>query len=136
MAAPTHAPADASILIVDDDGPSREAVSELLTSMGYDVQQAGTADEAMQLLMAGKPDVLLTDIVLPGQSGIELAKAAFERHPGILIVFASGGESPPPEALGFDFAFLRKPFTAEQLQSLIAAMHGQVKQKRDDQAGN
>jgi CheY-like chemotaxis protein len=136
MAPSAHAPADASILIVDDDDPSREAVSELLASMGYDVQQAGTADEAMQLLMAGKPDVLLTDIVLPGLSGVELAKAAFERDPGIIIVFASGGESPPPEALGFDFASLRKPFTAQQLESLIASMRLQVNQKPGNQAGN
>ncbi|RZF30478.1 hybrid sensor histidine kinase/response regulator [Paraburkholderia sp. UYCP14C] len=132
MAPPARAPADASILIVDDDAPSREAVSELLSGMGYDVQQAGTAGEALQQLMAGQPDVLLTDISLPGQSGIELAKAAFKRNPDILIVFASGGEAPSPETLGFDFASLRKPFTAEQLQSLIAAMHERVKQKRDD----
>jgi len=129
---PAHSPAELSILIVDDDGASREAVSELLTSMGYDVQQAGSAEQAMQILAAGKTDVLLTDIVLPGQSGIELARTAFERHPGIRIVFASGGEAPPPEALDFDFASLRKPFTAEQFHSLIAAMHGQDRQKGDE----
>ncbi|MCP3727497.1 PAS domain S-box protein [Paraburkholderia sp. CNPSo 3272] len=127
-----HAPTDISVLIVDDDGASREAVSELLTSMGYDVQQASSAEQAMQVLTAGKADVLLTDIVLPDQSGVELARAAYERHPGIHIVFASGGEPPPPDALGFGFTSLRKPFTAEQLRSLIAAMHGQIKQKEDE----
>ncbi|WP_069269399.1 PAS domain S-box protein [Paraburkholderia nodosa] len=127
-----HSPTDVSILIVDDDGASREAVSELLTSMGYDVQQASSAEQAMQVLMEGKADVLLTDLLLPGQSGVELARAAHERHPGIHIVFASGGESPPPEALGFGFASLRKPFTAEQLRSLIAAMRGQINRKEDE----
>ncbi|MCP3718306.1 PAS domain S-box protein [Paraburkholderia sp. CNPSo 3281] len=130
--APAQAPADVSILIVDDDDGSREAVSELLSSLGYDVQQAGSAEQAMQVLMAGKADVLLTDIVLPGQSGVELARAAVECHPGIRIVFASGGEAPSPDALGFDFASLRKPFTAEQFHSLIAAMHGQAKRNEDE----
>jgi PAS domain S-box-containing protein len=127
-----HAPAELSILVVDDDDASREAVSELLTSMGYDVQQAADAETAMQVLTVGKTDVLLTDIVLPGRSGIELARAALERHPDIRIVFASGGEGPAPGGLAFDFASLRKPYTAEQLHSLIAAMHGPDRRKRNE----
>jgi PAS domain S-box-containing protein len=122
-------PAGLSILIVDDDGIAREAVSELLISMGYDVQQAGSAEEAMSMLAIEQPDVLLTDIVLPGQSGIEFARAALERHPGIRIVFASGGEAPDPQELGFECAALRKPFSAEQLHALIAAMYGRTGRK-------
>ena len=127
-----HAPAGLSILIVDDDGTAREAVSELLISMGYDVQQAGSAEEAMSMLTVELPDVLLTDIVLPSQSGIEFARATLERHPGIRIVFASGGETPDPQELGFEYAALRKPFSAEQLHALIAAMHGRTDRKRDE----
>jgi PAS domain S-box-containing protein len=114
-----------SILVVDDDGASREATSELLASMGYQVKQAASAEDAMQMLASAQPDVLLTDIALPGMSGIELARAARERHASIRIVFASGSEAPSPAELGFSSASLRKPFTAEQLHALITALAGQ-----------
>jgi PAS domain S-box-containing protein len=127
-----HAPAGLSILIVDDDSTAREAISELLINMGYDVRQAGSAEEAMPLLSMDKPDVLLTDIVLPGQSGIDLARAALKRRPGIRIVFASGGEAPAPNEVGFECASLRKPFSATRLHALVALMHGQTDQKRDE----
>ncbi|APA87749.1 PAS domain S-box protein [Paraburkholderia sprentiae WSM5005] len=123
---PSYVPASLAILVVDDDTESREAVSELLISMGYEVRRAANAQAAMRALMTGKTDVLLTDIVLPGQSGVELARAAIERHPGIRIIFASGHDAPTPQELGFDCKSLRKPFTIEQLHALIAAMHGSV----------
>ncbi|MBN3851355.1 PAS domain S-box protein [Paraburkholderia sp. Ac-20342] len=123
------APAGFSILIVDDDDASREAVSELLAGMGYDVQQAADAEAAMRLLATRKADVLLTDIMLPGMSGIELARAALGQHADIRIVFASGQEAPAPEELGFDCASLPKPFAAEQLLALIAAIHEQAERK-------
>ncbi|WP_053572343.1 hybrid sensor histidine kinase/response regulator [Caballeronia cordobensis] len=124
---PSYAPANLAILVVDDDDSSREAVSELLTSMGYDVRQAADADAGMRALTTAKFDVLLTDIVLPGRSGIELARAAIKRDPSIRIVFASGRDAPTPEEAGFDCASLRKPFTIEQLHTLIVAMHGSAK---------
>ena len=116
------APGGRSILIVDDDSASREAVSELLIDMGYQVHQAANAEDAVQILTAIEPAVLLTDIALPGMSGIELARVARERQATIRIVFASGWEAPSRAQLGFDFAALRKPFTAEQLHALIAAL--------------
>ncbi|MBB5468002.1 PAS domain S-box-containing protein [Paraburkholderia sp. CI2] len=128
---PSHAPESFAILVVDDDRSAREAISELLTTLGYDVRQAADAEAAMRALMTGKTDVLLTDIVLPGRSGIELARAAVERNPGIRIVFASGRDAPTPEEVGFDCTSLRKPFAIEQLHALIAAMHGQVEQGRN-----
>ncbi|WP_160321514.1 response regulator [Caballeronia cordobensis] len=114
---------------MDDDNGSREAISELLSSMGYDVRQAANADSAMQELSTAKIDVLLTDIVLPVRSGIDLAKAATERDPNIRIVFASGGYSPTSEEAGFDCSSLCKRFTIEQLHALIEAMHGSARKR-------
>ncbi len=121
---PPVAPANLTILVVDDDNGSREAISELLTGMGYDVRQAADAEAGLHTLMTGKIDVLLTDIVLPGRSGVELAKAAIERNPGIKIVFVSGSDGPRPNEVGFDCTSLRKPFAIEQLHALIGAIHG------------
>ncbi|MEM5439951.1 PAS domain S-box protein [Paraburkholderia diazotrophica] len=127
---PSCAPASLAILVVDDDKGSREAVSELLTSMGYDVRQAADAEEGLRALMTGKTDVLLTDIALPGRSGVELARAAIERNPGIRIVFASGRDAPTPAEVGFDCKSLRKPFTIGQLHALIASMRGPVEREK------
>ena len=126
-----HARIAHSILVVDDDGASREAVSELLVGMGYEVEQAATAEDALQMLTVALPDVLLTDIALPNMSGIELAKAARDHHASIRIVFASGSEAPSPSELGFDFASLRKPFTALQLHALVGALTGNEQGKKD-----
>ncbi len=121
---PSCAPASIAILVVDDDIGSRESVSELLTTMGYDVFQAADAEEGLHVLMTGKVDVLLTDIVLPGQSGIEFAETAVERNPDIRVVFVSGAERPTPEDVGFECASLSKPFTSDQLHAVIKVMHG------------
>lgn len=121
-----YAPASLAILVVDDDNGSREAISELLTSMGYNVRQAADAEAGLRALMTEKIDVLITDIVLPGRSGVELARAAIEHDPRIRIVFASGGDAPTPDEVGFDCVSLRKPFAIGQLHALIAAMHGAV----------
>ncbi|MEX3935151.1 PAS domain S-box protein [Paraburkholderia phymatum] len=129
---PSYAAASLAILVVDDDNGSREVVSELLTSMGYDVRQAADAEEGLRALMTGKTDVLLTDIALPGRSGVELARAAIERNPGIRIVFASGRDAPTPEEVGFDCKSLRKPFTIGQLHALIAAMRGPVEREKKE----
>jgi PAS domain S-box-containing protein len=110
-----------TILLVDDDSVAREAVSELLGASGYVVRQAGTAEEAAIALRDEPIDVLLTDITLPGQSGIELARTASASYARLKIVFASGRDVPNPQELGFSYDVLRKPYTLEQLLDAIEA---------------
>jgi len=116
-----------SILVVDDDAASREAVSELLAAMGYAVRQACDEQEALRALEAQPVQVLVTDIVLRGGSGIDLARAALRRYPRLNVIFASGTEAPPAAETGFDCAALRKPFTAAQLAALIEAERGKAR---------
>ena len=111
-----------SILLVDDETASREAVSELLAEMGYDVRQACDEQEALRALEEQAAQVLITDIVLRSGSGIDLASAALRRYPRLNVIFASGNEAPPAEETGFECAALRKPFTAAQLGALIESI--------------
>ncbi|MBB2983391.1 hybrid sensor histidine kinase/response regulator [Paraburkholderia tropica] len=83
-----------SILVVDDDGGSREALSELLTNLGYRVHQAVSAEDAMLTLATVEPRVLITDIALPGMSGMELARTVRERHPSVRIVVCDPRTTP------------------------------------------
>ncbi|MCI0152074.1 PAS domain S-box protein [Paraburkholderia sediminicola] len=120
-----------NILLVDDDCAAREATNELLGSLGYTVTQAGTAEDAAIALRIGPIDVLLTDITLPGQSGIELARTASALYAGLKIVLASGGDVPNPEALGFRYDVLRKPYTLEQLHDAIETAHTRPANRTD-----
>ncbi|MCG5075387.1 PAS domain S-box protein [Paraburkholderia tagetis] len=113
-----------TLLVVDDESASREAVCELLAEMGYDVRQAGDEQEAMRELEDDAVQVLIADIALRGGSGIDLAKAALRLHPRLNVIFASGNEAPPAEETGLQCAALRKPFTAGQLSALIESVCG------------
>lgn len=120
--APACTQAAVSVLVVDDEATSREAVSELLAEMGYDVRQARDEEGALRALKEHVPQVLITDIALAGSSGIELARTALRLHPALNVIFASGNEAPPPEETGLTCAALRKPFTAGQLSALIESV--------------
>ncbi|MEX3924995.1 PAS domain S-box protein [Paraburkholderia sp. BR10936] len=116
--APNAGAPQVSILVVDDDAASREAVSELLSQMGYAVREAGNLECALREV-SESVQILVTDIALPDGSGIELARIALQRVPTLKVIFASGTEAPPARDVGFEFASVRKPFSAEQLRDLI-----------------
>src|ERR1700675_2381156 len=114
----TKVPAQAQVyrlLVVEDDSDSREAVCELLTTLGHVVTQAGSAEEAIEALGREPFDVVLTDITLPGMSGTELASRIAQVRAGTGIVFASGAESPVIEPAEYVYASLLKPYTIDQL---------------------
>ncbi|MCP3726271.1 PAS domain S-box protein [Paraburkholderia sp. CNPSo 3272] len=118
--APNAGAPQVSILVVDDDAASREAVSELLSQMGYAVRQAGNRESGLREVTESV-QILVTDIALPDGSGVELARVALQRVPTLKVIFASGAETPPARDVGFEFASVRKPFSAEQLRDLIEA---------------
>lgn len=61
-----------SILLVDDDEALRETITDLLTISGYKVLIAGSGEECLELLHQGKPDLIISDIMLPGIDGLTL----------------------------------------------------------------
>ncbi|WP_454742425.1 response regulator [Cupriavidus necator] len=106
------------VLFVDDDALVRAGTAELLRAGGADVQEAESESEALALLSADAVDVLLTDVSLPGGSGVELALAACRQHPGLRVVFATGYElalTPAQREVLGDVAVLRKPYAAQAL---------------------
>jgi CheY-like chemotaxis protein len=109
-----------TILAVDDDPALLELVGEVLTPLGYNVLFAGTGEEALQITEAGsgKIDLLLTDVVLPGIKGQELAEKIVNNNPGVSVLFMSGYMC-PSMAQGENQknieAFVQKPFTPNAL---------------------
>jgi two-component system, cell cycle sensor histidine kinase and response regulator CckA len=106
----------ARVLVVEDQDPVRRQARRILEAHGYDVRDAASADEA---LAAWKPvDVLVTDVVMPGMSGHELAGRARERNPRLSVVFMSGHTEDVIVRDGVrqgDIAFVQKPFTRDSL---------------------
>ena len=77
------------ILLAEDDDSLRGFLSRALERAGYDVTSCADGEEAAAVLDQDW-DLLLTDIVMPGMDGIEVARLAAARHPGLRIMFITG----------------------------------------------
>ncbi len=107
------------ILLVDDERAIRQFVRAVLERNGYDVMDAGSAEDALRLLHVGPaPQLLLTDIVMPGQNGIWLAAQFHRLHPGTPVLFISGFSQNYQEELTGSIC-LRKPFTPAELMAAV-----------------
>lgn len=103
------------ILVVEDESPVRAVAVRILTSAGYTVFDAGSPDEAMSLFER-EPGIalLLTDVVMPGMRGTDLARLLLTKQPNLQVLLMSGyHEAVPGEASGF--VSLDKPFTSAEL---------------------
>ena len=78
------------ILVVDDEEALRELATELLSQKGYRVRRAANAQQALQIMQTASFDVLLSDLIMPGMNGYQLAGKVRERYPTTKILLASG----------------------------------------------
>lgn len=104
---------DATILVADDESGLRHVLVEILRTNGYRVLEAESSTQAWELARqhSGTLDILLTDIVMPGLRGPELARRVAKVHPETQIVYMSGYAEGLPEAqLPAKALFLQKPF--------------------------
>lgn len=119
-----------TVLLVEDEDLIRDLAEQILAEAGYRVFAAADASEAMALAeqVATPIDLLLTDVVMPGVSGADLAHRLLRQHPEMRILYMSGYS----DSLIFRYgvlqeraAFLRKPFSAEVLEQRVAELLGQ-----------
>ncbi len=109
----------ARILVIDDQPSVRLGVREILEDAGYEVTEAGSADEAMPLLKT--TEAIVTDINMPGTlDGLELARIVDGLMPEIAIVIMSGKQLPRREDLPLKATFVAKPFSASMLLQGVA----------------
>ncbi len=111
------------ILVCEDEGQVRKLVCSALEASGYAVVEARDAEMALDLLRSGRRvDLLLTDMVMPGMSGSELAKQVQSLLPEVALLFMSGHA--PPQIAGADRPWrasdvLKKPFSTRELLSRV-----------------
>jgi PAS domain S-box-containing protein len=110
------------VLIAEDEQTIRRLVCDVLARSGYKVFGASNGDEALRLLEehVAEIDLLLTDVVMPGMSGPDLARAASTVKPSLRVLFTSGYTSEPDEAFDDpDVAFIGKPFSPQALVAKV-----------------
>jgi two-component system, cell cycle sensor histidine kinase and response regulator CckA len=104
------------VLVVEDEDVVRTLLERMLTTLRYEVEPVSNGKEALQLIRGGAGfDLLLTDMVLPGISGLELAAEVAELAPATKILFMSGY---PDDGTGSP-NYLTKPFTADELAERV-----------------
>ncbi len=108
-----------TVLLVEDDALIRFSTADLLEEAGYLVVAAGSAEEAVAALDTAPVDILVTDINLPGISGVELARQAQAKRPNLMLVFATGDTSSIKDQP--DAQVLIKPYSQEELVRAMAA---------------
>ncbi|MEX2526539.1 MAG: ATP-binding protein [Gemmatimonadota bacterium] len=117
-------PGGRRILVVDDDDDVRRSTCRVLEGMGYAVASMASAEEVLAALEGSDrmPDLLVTDLSLPGMDGSELSERLQLSHPGLRVLFLSGYALEGDDSLtAFDRArgLLQKPFSMEALTAAV-----------------
>jgi two-component system cell cycle sensor histidine kinase/response regulator CckA len=121
---PNEAGGCETVLLVEDEESVRELVRVTLTSRGYNVLEAENGECGLRAAEAFKQpiDILITDVVMPGIGGRELAKKLLALRPGICVLYLSGYTEDAvvtQGALGPGTGFLQKPFTLQNLAKKV-----------------
>lgn len=112
------APEQATVLVVDDSQPVVALLQKLLTSAGHTCQTALSAEEAQERLQERSFDLVLSDLNMPGKSGIELIEDISKNHPETATILVTGEDDPELGRLAFRlgaFGYVVKPFNNTQL---------------------
>jgi CheY-like chemotaxis protein len=116
-----EAKAIGTALLVDDEELVRATTADMLTDLGYEVIEAASGEEALKAVRGGlRLDLLVTDHLMPGMTGVDLARAVREQRPGTPVLIVSGYAE--AEAIAPDLPRLTKPFR----QADMAAILGEV----------
>jgi two-component system, cell cycle sensor histidine kinase and response regulator CckA len=112
------------IMVVEDEESVRKMITQMLSQLGYEVSTANSPIEAIELLKtaAQLPDVILSDVIMPGLSGKEMMQIIAAVHPGIKVIYMSGYTSDIISQKGLfeeKVNFIHKPFNISTLNEMI-----------------
>ena len=117
----TILPAGLKVLLVEDNAQVREFAAELLADLSCEVETAENGSDGLEKALAGDWDLVFSDVVMPGLTGVELAQAISEQRSSLPVLLATGFSD---ELLGENsrrFAVVRKPYDVAMLADAIAA---------------
>ncbi len=112
----------ARILVVDDEEPILSIVAEVLEEMGHEVLRAMNGREALALVRATLPELVLSDVMMPFMNGVDLCRAvkadAATAH--IIVVLMSAVAPDRGQGAGAD-NFVHKPFSLDEIEAAVSA---------------
>lgn len=114
---------NAHVLVVDDEGAIRYSVSKTLQRVGYNVNEAASGEEALDIMKKQRYDVVLTDIRMPGLTGVELLRKIKEVAPDAIVILMTGYASlgTAVEALRLGaHDYLIKPSSSQDIRQSVA----------------
>src|SRR5688500_5991936 len=129
----SHAPV--SVLVVDDEDLLARSCTQILVSEGYEVSSATRAKAALEAVRRQRPDVVLTDLMLPDMHGMELLREIMQVAPETLVIVITGFatvDSSVEAIRAGAYDYIPKPFTATQLRILIGRAAQQVRVGRGE----
>jgi two-component system response regulator AtoC len=110
------------ILVVDDEAIVREALSDWLKDIGYQVFTAENGHKALEVIEKEKPGIMIADLVMPGMDGIELMKRARAQQPNIEVIIITAYASIPTAITAMKegaYDYIEKPFCPERAELLV-----------------
>jgi signal transduction histidine kinase/ActR/RegA family two-component response regulator len=114
------------VLVVEDDDLVRAGMVDALAEFGCEVAQASSGAEGLFALASARPDLLLTDYMMPNMNGAQLAAQARALYPGLPVLVATGyADMAAIEAAGGGTPVLRKPFKLADLEQAVARAVGE-----------
>ncbi|WP_417278208.1 sigma-54-dependent transcriptional regulator [Celeribacter sp.] len=109
------------ILVVDDDKAMRTSLMDLLTAAGHEVEALTRADQVVAHLAQSLPDVILSDVRMPGMSGLELLAALPSEAPPLVLISAHGDIATAVRAMQDGaYSFVEKPYEPRRLLSILS----------------
>ena len=125
----------AEILIVEDDEVITGTLAYNLSRHGYGVKEATTGAEALRMARKMRPDLILLDVMLPGESGIEVCERIRERDQDVVIVMVTAKDAEEDKVRGFEAGaddYVTKPFG---MKELVARINANLKRSEAGQRG-
>ena len=109
------------VLLVDDEEVVRASTADMLEELGYDVRLAESGEEALKQVGEGlDPDLLVTDHLMPGMTGVDLVRALRETKPNLPVLIVSGYAE--TEGIAPNLPRLTKPFRSAELEASLATL--------------
>ena len=118
-------PAECRVLVVDDESAVRRYVVHVLKAAGYQTSAASNAAEALEAFANGTFEALVTDVMMPGMTGDELARQLRQSDRGLKVLYLTGYSDRlfrEKTGLWADEAFLDKPFTSKGLREALSLL--------------
>jgi DNA-binding response OmpR family regulator len=125
----------AEILIVEDDEVITGTLAYNLSRHGFDVKGATTGADALRMARKMRPDLVLLDVMLPGESGIEVCERIRERDQDVVIVMVTAKNAEEDKVRGFEAGaddYVTKPFS---MKELVARINANLKRTESGQRG-